>query len=151
MAAKLSDDELRKIKRKVLAEQRDYLTVELGDPSRYLPFLRSRGVLEQSDCERIRAPVTSQDKVEELLTVLETKTNPRDRDAFDVFVEALRDKKVQVHIARTLNRSFVKAKKDWSVSRSEDSGSREWCGEKGRPRELLREGRHLDRAIEYFT
>lgn len=124
MAAKLRNDELRKIKQKVLVEQRDYLILELGDPSRYLPFLRNKGVLEHYECELICAPRTSGEKVKNLLTVLEAKA--RNTDAFDVFVEALRDKKVHVHVARTLNRCLVKAKKDWAESRSKDSGRGEW-------------------------
>ena len=132
MATMFSKDEMRRLKRRVLLEKCDYLVTELGDAVRYLPFLRSKGVVDQSDCERIRAQETCQAKVMMLVDVLESNTysaRARDRDAFDVFVEALREKKVQVHIARELNRSFVKAKKALASS---SEGKREGGRDGGR-------------------
>ena len=63
MAAKLPDKDMNELKGKVLISRVDYLSAELGDPSRYFPALRAKGVLHPEDCEKIKAKVTSSEKV----------------------------------------------------------------------------------------
>ena len=63
MAAKLTDKEMNELKAQVLIDRIDYLSGELGDPGRYYPALRAKRVLSQEDCERVKAKVTSREKV----------------------------------------------------------------------------------------
>lgn len=66
MATKLTDKELNELKQQVLIDRLDYLSAELGDPGRYYPALRAKGVLSHEDCERIKAKVTSREKVKNI-------------------------------------------------------------------------------------
>lgn len=66
MASKLPDKDMNDLKGKVLISRMDYLSAELGDPGRYFPALRAKGVLSPEDCERIKAKVTSSEKVTQL-------------------------------------------------------------------------------------
>lgn len=63
MATKLTDKEMNELKQQVLISRLDYLSGELGDPGRYYPALRAKGVLSHEDCEKIKAKVTSREKV----------------------------------------------------------------------------------------
>lgn len=63
MATKLSEAEMNELKEKVLIGRMDYLSGELGDPGRYFPFLRAKGVLSPDDCEKIRGKVANSEKV----------------------------------------------------------------------------------------
>ena len=63
MASKLGDSDMNELKGKVLIGRVDYLSDELGDPARYFPALRAKGVLFPEDCERIKAKVTAREKV----------------------------------------------------------------------------------------
>ena len=64
-ATKLTEKEMNELKSEVLRERIDYLCEELGDPGRYYPALRSKGVLTLDDCERVKSKVTSREKVSE--------------------------------------------------------------------------------------
>ena len=61
--ASLPDKEMNDLKGDVLISRVDYLSAELGDPGRYFPALRAKGVLLPEDCEKIKAKVTSNEKV----------------------------------------------------------------------------------------
>ena len=63
MAAKLADSDMNELKGNVLIERMEYLSSELGDPARYFPALRAKGVLFPEDCEKIKAKVTASEKV----------------------------------------------------------------------------------------
>ena len=63
MAAKLPDKDMNELKNQVLIDRVDYLSGEIGDPGRYFPALRAKGVLSPEDCEKIKAKVTSREKV----------------------------------------------------------------------------------------
>lgn len=107
---KLTDGELQKVKQEVLKEQEAYLCEELGDPGRYFPFLRSKGVLAQQDCESIRNQPTTDLRVGVFVKALVTLRGNSGVSAFDVFVEALKKQKVQAHIARSLLKAFARKK-----------------------------------------
>ena len=85
-------------KKKVLRDQLPYLQQNLGDPSKYIPYLEKGGVLDSHDKESIRSKASSKEKLEIFLKLLtkERKGVP----AFDVFIAALLDEQVQSHVAR---------------------------------------------------
>lgn len=104
------DANLNDLKDKVLASQIEFLHEELGDPGRYLPHLRSKGVLGMSDCQVIRSKETFRDKVESLVSFLRGRETNKSEHSFDVLVEALKKQRVQAHIARGLQKALAKAK-----------------------------------------
>lgn len=90
-----------------------YLCEELGDPGRYFPYLRSKGVLDNGDCEMIRAEVTSQAKTEKFVEMISKgRQSGRGEHPFDVLVDALKKQRVQAHIARQLQKALAKLKSD---------------------------------------
>ena len=107
---RLGEDQLKGLKAKVLAEQVGYLSEELGDPGRYFPFLKSKGILDTDDCDRIRAKETSRERVEKFVDLVHKRESSRGDPAFDVLVDALKRQKVQAHIARVLQRAFARKK-----------------------------------------
>lgn len=109
-SGRLDEGQLKTLKEEVLYGQIHYLSEELGDPGRYFPFLKSKGVLDNEDCDRIRAKDTSRTKVEEFVERLYKRQSSRGDPAFDVLVDALKKQKVQAHIARALQRAFAKRK-----------------------------------------
>jgi hypothetical protein len=110
MATKLADTDMNELKGNVLIGRVDYLSAELGDPSRYFPALRAKGVLFPEDCEKIKAKVTASEKVYEMIELIHTRHSERDGHAMDVLMEALRKQRVQAHIARELQRALARAK-----------------------------------------
>ena len=65
MATKSGQGDMNELKAKVLIGRIGYLSSELGDPARYFPALRAKGVLFTEDCEKIKAKVTASEKVRE--------------------------------------------------------------------------------------
>ena len=63
MTSNLAEKEMNELKGNVLISRVEYLSAELGEPGRYFPALRAKGVLFPEDCEKIRAKVTSSEKV----------------------------------------------------------------------------------------
>ena len=109
--AKLSAEELKRVKRDVLKDQLRYLCEELGDPGRYFPCLKSKDLLSQVESETIRSKTTTQEKVEEFVRVIgDRRESKKGEPVFDVFVEDLKRQKVQAHIARALQRTFARKK-----------------------------------------
>ena len=49
--AELSRERLKELKKKVLQEMTHVVCAELGDVSRYLICLKSKGVLDNQDCD----------------------------------------------------------------------------------------------------
>ncbi len=106
-----SSSEVEKgLKKLVLEEQMDFLCEELGDPKRYFPYLRSKGTLDNLDCQSIRAQTTFKEQVEQMISLLKGRQSYKGEHAFDVLVEALKQQRVQAHIARSLQRALAKAK-----------------------------------------
>ena len=103
MNVNIPDDDMNKLKKKVLKQQYQYLVENLGDPSRYMPYMISGDILDFSDAEIIRSEVTSKKKGGTFVKML------MDREAasaFDEFVEALLQERVQSHIARKLQQAL---------------------------------------------
>ena len=71
-----------------------------------------QSLLEQGDCENIRAKTTAREKVDEFVTTIHTRECSKAEPAFDVFVEALKNQEVQAHIAPCLLRAFAKRKNE---------------------------------------
>ncbi|XP_065918124.1 uncharacterized protein [Dysidea avara] len=103
MSVREEDDSERK--RKVLKSQLPYLIQNLGDPSRYIPYMIANDVLDKSDKERIRAKVTSKEKAELFIDLLREREGA---SAFDEFVQALLEERVQSHIARRLQEALAR-------------------------------------------
>ena len=106
----LSTSQTKKLKHEVWDEQIAYLTEELGDPSRYFPYLMSKGVLSGDDCARVKAEVTNSEKVRKLVEIVKKRESKLGDPSLDVFVDALKKQKVQAHIARALQRAYAKKK-----------------------------------------
>ena len=99
----IPDEDMSKLKKKVLKQQYQYLVENLGDPSRYMPYMISDDILDFSDTETIRSIVTSKEKGGTFVRMLMER---EEASAFDVFVEALLQERVQSHIARKLQQAL---------------------------------------------
>ena len=102
------------LKDKVLEKQIEFLCEELGDPGRYFPQLKSKGILNVSDCELIRSRVTCREKIQELVGLVKGRRSNKGEHSFDILVDALKKQRVQAHIARGLQKALAKAKEDFS-------------------------------------
>ena len=107
--AELSKERLKEIKKKVLREMTHVLCAELGDVSRYLISLKGKGVLDNLDCEIIRAPVTTPEKIEAMMNLLDTREGREGEAALDMLIEVLRDG-MHPNLARRLQTALVRAK-----------------------------------------
>lgn len=99
----IPDEVMKKIKKKVFNQQNKYLVETLGDPSRYFPYMVSADILNFSDKEHIRSKITSKEKAETFIDILMQR---EEASAFDEFVEALLEERVQSHIARRLQQAL---------------------------------------------
>lgn len=103
------EDKIKAIKLDVLEKQRYYLGKSLGDPSRYYPFLRSKGIIDANSVQRINAKVTNADKVELLIDeLLNYKEGRCQEHPLDILVDGIYREGVQNHIARVLLKTFLK-------------------------------------------
>ena len=100
----MDDRDDAEVKKKVLRDQLPYLRQNLGDPSRYITYLVQGGLLDSCDTESIRSKATSKEKLEDFLKLLIKERN--DASAFDVFVDALLEERVQSKVARRLRRTL---------------------------------------------
>jgi len=106
------------VKKKVLAEMSPYLYRSLGDPSRYIPHLMARHLLDVTDRDAIKAEETSQRKVKVFVDMLKKKG----ACIFDGFVEVLLEERVESHIARKLQQEFRNEQENALSSASEYTG-----------------------------
>jgi len=102
MGTDLGTDNSSEEKEKVLAEMSPYLYRSLGDPSRYIPHLMARHLLDVMDKDAIKAEETSQRKVKVFVDMLKQKG----ACGFDLFVDVLLEERVESHIARKLQQAF---------------------------------------------
>lgn len=111
MSSKLSDTELRELKRKVLELHVPVLARDLGKPSRYYPQLQGEGVIGKTEREEIDHKVTTQAKVQQLVDFLSEggRRGKNGRSAFDVLVDVLEREGVHVSVARGLQKALAKA------------------------------------------
>lgn len=105
---------MKELKDEVLESQIEFLGEELGDPGRYFPQLRSKGILDVSDCELIRSKVTLMEKIQALIGLVKGRQSNKGDHSFDILVDALKKQRVQAHIARGLQKALAKAKEDLS-------------------------------------
>lgn len=96
------------VKKKVLRDKLPYLRQNLGDPSRYIPYLVQGGVLDLTDKISITYKTTSKEKLETLLQLLIKERE--DVSTFDVFVDALKETRVNNRIALQLQRALENEK-----------------------------------------
>lgn len=97
-----SSEDVRTLKLKVLRDHRDFLCRELGDPARYLPYLKSKGVLDDSGADRIKSKGTTSEKVDELVDALTRCGESYNGHPLDVLIDGIKRQKVQLHISRVL-------------------------------------------------
>ena len=97
-----------------------FLCEELGDPGRYFPYLRSKRMLDSTDCQSIRSQVTFKDQIQELIGILKSRKTSKGEHAFDVLVDALKKQRVQAHIARALQKALAKAKDETATVNGND-------------------------------
>jgi len=102
--------QVNELKDSVLQSHTEFLLEELGDPGRYLPHLRSKGVLTLTDCQIIRSKETFRGKIESLVECLRGRLTSKNEHSFDILVDALKKQRVQAHIARGLQKALVKEK-----------------------------------------
>lgn len=103
----VSDEDKKELKKKVFKQQYKYLVDTLGDPSRYMPYMIAEDLLSFSDKEVVRSKVTSKEKAETFIDMLMKREEASEvAIAFDQFVEALLEERVQSHIARKLQQAL---------------------------------------------
>ncbi len=112
----------KEIKDKVLVVEMGYICTELGDPSRYIPSLRAKNLLDQKDTQLIRSQTTNDIKTERLVEFLLKRQGHKGEHSLDIFINELKNQKVQVHIARRLQRTLKKMMKESESGTSELSG-----------------------------
>lgn len=106
------EKKITSLKKRVLDGQIGFLCEELGDPGRYFPYLRSKGVLNPSDCQSIRSRTNYREQVQHLIEILKGRVSTKGEQAFDILVDALKRQRVQAHIARTLQKALARAKEE---------------------------------------
>lgn len=94
---------MNELKKKVFKQQYSYLVQTLGDPSRYMPYMIASDILNMTDKEIIRSKITSKEKAEAFIDMLMQR---EEASAFDEFVQALLEERVQSHIARKLQQAL---------------------------------------------
>ena len=109
----LSESQTRSLKKQVLRDYESKLTEGMGNPERYFTKLRSAGLLDRYDCEKIRHEVTSRDKVGVMVGILDQGRQGRDgRSPFDVLMDVLIEEGVHLAVARGLQRALARAKEE---------------------------------------
>ena len=108
----VSKERVRALQGDVLLTQMDRL-VRMGDPNRYLIDLRAAKILDRDDCERIRAKVTTKDRVELLVDFLrEEGRGTAERTPFEVLVEVVMKEGVHSGVVDKLMAALEKAIKE---------------------------------------
>ena len=115
----ITEEELSDLKKKVFKQQYKYLVDNLGDPSRYLPYMIAADILDASHKEIIRSKVTGKDKASEFVDML---MGSEVTSAFDEFVEALLEERVQNHIARKLQQALQVEKEKANFPQTKATG-----------------------------
>ena len=103
-------DSSKSVKTLVLQTEMSYLCEELGDPGRYIPSLRSKNLLDSKDADLIRSKPTSNEKVELLIDLVLKREGHTSEHPLDILINELKKQRVQVHIARRLQRTLKKLK-----------------------------------------
>lgn len=105
----LTKEDMDSMKRLVLIEELDMLADNFT-PQRYLPALRSRGLLDRHDCEVITHEVTIEGKVMKFVdSICEGRMGKDGEHAFDVLMEELVREGTHTYAARQLQKALKKA------------------------------------------
>ena len=102
------ESKIKNIKVKVLVDQGDYLCKYLGDPSRYYPFLRAKGIIDAASVQKMNAKVTNSEKVQLLIDELLSHESRFQESPLDILVDGIYREGMQNHIARVLLKAFLK-------------------------------------------
>lgn len=114
----LTEDQLSHLKLEVLKDKAEEVSQQLGDPGRYFPSFKGKRMLDASDCETIKNYPTSVERAGALLDIIVKRQGKHHEHPFDVLVKALKDLRVQVHIARILNTELARRKNELESSLS---------------------------------
>ena len=106
---RLTEERIKELKKQALEDQVHDLSENLGDPKRYFPALRAKGVLNRDDCEIILNEVTKRSKVTKMVDLLcEGRQGKDGSSVFDVLVEVLNREGVHTSLARKLQKALEK-------------------------------------------
>lgn len=111
----ISGDELSELKRYVLEASRKIL-VENVDAPRFLPYFRSKFILDQRECDQIKScsRQSRYDGAEKLLDALLTKGG----SGYDHFCAAIMYDQTQMFLLTTLNKR-LEILRDWRKNQGE--------------------------------
>ena len=115
----ITEIELDELKKTVLLEKLDEICEQLGDPGRYFASFKAKDILNQTDCELIKAEKTSVERSYLLIEKISRRRGRRGEHPYDVFVGALKRMRVHVHIVRILNTALVAKRTELVSSKSE--------------------------------
>ena len=104
----LTEKDLSALKNDVLKENIDKISDQLGDPGRYFASFKAKEILDRTDCETIKAQVTSIEKANVFIDTISGRRGRKGEHPYDVFVDALKRMKVHIHIVRILNQALAK-------------------------------------------
>ena len=95
----------KRVKKEVLLDNLSLLSESLGgsDLDRYLIQLRSKGLLDFTDCELINSKVTTITKVEAMVDILKTREGKKEEHVLDILIDVLNNGMHQ-NLARHLQR-----------------------------------------------
>lgn len=79
--------------------QQHYLEEHICDPGRYFPFLKRKKILSQAECCSIRQQQCFEYQLQKFVELISLK-----EDGYDMFVEALRNQKVNAEVAAHLRK-----------------------------------------------
>ncbi len=114
--------DMKSLKTTVLKAEMAFICEELGDPARYIPSLRGKNLLDQKDTDLIRSQPTSFHKTQHLVEILLNRKGQNSEHPLDILINELKKQRVQVHIARRLQRTLKKMLKEYESETSEPNG-----------------------------
>ena len=115
----ISERELDELKKAVLIEKVQEISEQLGDPGRYFASFRAKDLLNQSDCEEIKAAKISIERARLLIEKVHGLRGRHNEHPYDVFVAALKRMRVHVQIVRILNTCLAQKKAELLSTKSE--------------------------------
>ena len=117
----LTEKDLSRLKLEALGNKAKEVSQQLGDPSRYFSSFKAKRMLDASDCENIKSCTTSEERAGKMLDIICAREGKHGEHPFDVFVKALKDLRVQVHLAKILNQELARLKSEQLSSLSEST------------------------------
>lgn len=117
----ITETDLAALKNDVLKENVDEIAAQLGDPGRYFASFKAKEILDRTDCETIKAQVTSVDKANVFIDTISGRKGRRGEHPYDIFVGALKRMKVHIHIVRILNQALAKKRAELKILKRVES------------------------------